>query len=195
MTSTNPAHPDVLEFLLTRRSRPARLLKGTAPDRATLTRLLTAAARVPDHGKLEPWRFVVIEGPARARLAALVQARGTALGRDPEKLAKDIAAWRDSPVTVAVVCVPRPTDRIPEWEQVLSAGALCLGLVNAALAQGLGACWLSGFAAYDRAFLTEGLGLATQERIAGFIHIGPCTATPPERPRPDIDAITSWVAQ
>ncbi len=187
------ARPDVLDFLLTRRSRPARLLKGPAPDRATLTRLLTAAARVPDHGKLEPWRFIVIEGAARQRLADLVAERGGAIGRDPEKLAKDIAAWQDSPVTVAVVCVPRPTDRIPEWEQLLSAGALCLGLVNAALAQGLGACWLSGFAAYDRPFLEEGLGLAQDERIAGFVHIGQCAASPPERPRPDIDAITEWV--
>lgn len=189
-----PAHPQVMDFLLTRRSRPARLLSGPAPDRATLTRLLTAAARVPDHGKLEPWRFLVIEGAARDRLAALIAARGAALGRDPEKLAKDIAAWRDSPVTVAVIAVPRPTERIPEWEQVLSAGAVCLGLVNAALAQGLGACWLSGFAAYDRPFLTEGLGLAEGERVAGFVHLGPCAATPPERPRPDIDAITGWMS-
>lgn len=187
------AHPDVLDFLLTRRSRPARLLTGPAPDRETLTRLLTAAARVPDHGKLEPWRFIVTRGAARQRLADLVAARGAAIGRDPEKLAKDIAAWRDSPVTVAVVTVPRPTNRIPEWEHLLSAGALCLGLVNASLAQGLGACWLSGFAAYDRDFLEQGLGLRADERIAGFIHIGQCDARPPERPRPDIDALATWL--
>lgn len=187
------ARPEVMAFLLTRRSRPARLLTGPGPDRATLTRMLTAAARVPDHGKLEPWRFLVIEGAARARLAALLAERGTALGRDPEKLQKDIAAWRDSPVTVAVVTVPRPVDKIPEWEQILSAGGVCLSLVNAALAQGLGACWLSGFAAYDRPFLTEGLGLAEGERIAGFVHIGACTAIPPERPRPEIGQITGWI--
>jgi nitroreductase len=125
----------------------------------------------------------------------VIAERGAELGRDPEKLGKDIAAWRDSPVTVAVVTVPRPIDRIPEWEQLLSAGAVCLGLVNAALAQGLGACWLSGFAAYDRPFQSRGLGLAEGERIAGFVHIGHCTATPPERPRPDIDAITGWVSE
>jgi len=187
------AHPQVMDFLLTRRSRPARMLSGPAPDRATLERLLTAAARVPDHGKLEPWRFVVVSGAARARLSALVAQRGATLGRDPEKLAKDVAAWADSPVTVAVVTVPRPTDRIPEWEQVLSAGAVCVSLVNAALAQGLGACWLSGFAAYDRTFLTEGLDLAEGERIAGFVHIGPCATTPPERPRPDPATLARWV--
>lgn len=189
------ARPDVLDFLLTRRSRPARLLKDPAPDRPTLARLLTAAARVPDHGKLEPWRFIVVEGAARARLAELVAMRGAAIGRDPEKLAKDIAAWRDSPVSVAVVCVPRPTEKIPAWEQQLSAGALCLGLVNAALAQGLGACWLSGFAAYDPPFLSEGLGLDSEERIAGFIHIGQCDMTPPERPRPEIATLTRWMDQ
>jgi nitroreductase len=191
----SPAHPAVMDFLLSRRSRPARMLSAPGPDRATLERLLTAAARVPDHGKLEPWRFVVIEGAARARLGALAQARGQALGRDPEKLAKTVAAFADTPVTVAVIAVPRPTDKIPEWEQVLSAGAVCLGLVNAALAQGYGACWLSGFCAYDAEFLTRGLGLSTGERVAGFIHVGTCAAAPPDRPRPDLSAVVGWVSE
>ena len=186
--------PAVLEFLLTRRSHPARLLAGPAPDRATLERLLTAAARVPDHGKLEPWRFLVIEGAARARLADLAMTRGLALGRDPDKLDKTVAAFRDPPVTVAVITVPRPTDRIPEWEQVLSAGAVCLGLVNAALAQGLGAVWLTGFCAYDAEFGRAGLGLAEGERVAGFVHIGHSPAAPPDRPRPDLAAVVTWVS-
>jgi nitroreductase len=190
-----PAHPAVMEFLLTRRSRPARMLAEPGPDRPTLERLLTAAARVPDHGKLEPWRFIVIHGAARARLAALAGARGQALGRDPEKLAKTVAAFADTPVTVAVIALPRPTDKIPEWEQVLSAGAVCLGLVNAALAQGFGACWLSGFCAYDPDFLAEGLGLTAGERVAGYIHIGTCAATPPDRPRPDLAQVASWVSE
>lgn len=190
-----PALPTVMDFLLTRRSRPVKLLRGPAPDRDTLTRLLSAAARVPDHGKLEPWRFVVIEGAARARLADLAQARAAALGIDPDKAAKTASAFRDAPVTVALVAVPRATDKIPEWEQLLSVGAVGLGLVNAALAQGLGACWLTGFAAYDRAFLAEGLGLAEAERLAGFIHIGHCDAAPPERPRPDMGQVVTWVAR
>jgi nitroreductase len=190
-----PTHPAVMDFLLTRRSRPARMLTEPGPDRATLESLLTAAARVPDHGKLEPWRFVVFQGPARARLADLARARGEALGRDPEKLAKTVAAFADPPVTVAVISVPRPTDKIPEWEQVLSGGAACLALVNAALAQGFGASWLSGFCAYDTEFLTSGLGLSAGERVAGFIHIGSCTAIPPERPRPDLDQVVRWVSE
>lgn len=192
---TEPAaHPATLDFMLARRSHPARLLAGPAPDRATLTRLLTAAARVPDHGKLEPWRFVVIEGAARVRLADLALARGRALGREPEKLEKDTAAFRDAPVTVAVITVPRPTDRIPEWEQQLSAGAVCLSLVNAALAQGLGAVWLTGFCAYDAAFGRDGLDLAEGERVAGFIHIGQSAGAPPDRPRPDMGAIVTWAS-
>jgi nitroreductase len=189
------ARPEALDFLLGRRSHPGRMLKGPAPDRSTLDRLLTAALRVPDHGRLEPWRLVVIEGAARARLAALLAERGAALGRDPDKLAGSVAVWADCPVTVAVIAVPRPTDRIPEWEQVLSAGAVCLSLVNAALAQGLGACWLTGFAAYDRPFLARGLGLAEGERLAGFVHIGQSAAAPADRPRPSLDSVISRVAE
>lgn len=186
--------PDAMDFLLTRRSRPVKLLTGPAPSRAVLERLLTAAARVPDHGKLEPWRFVVIEGAARARFAALALARAAALGIDPEKAAKTAEALASSPVTVALAAVPRPTDRIPEWEQLMSLGAAGVSLVNAALAEGLGACWLTGFAAYDRPFLAE-LGLGADERLAGFIHIGQCRAAPPERPRPDLAQIVTWVAE
>lgn len=188
------AQPAVLDFLLTRRSHPPRLLTGPGPDRATLERLLTAALRVPDHGKLEPWRLIVIEGAARIRLADLAQARGAALGLAPERVAKTVAALRDPPVTVAVIAVPRPTDKVPEWEQVLSAGAACLSLVNAALAQGLGAVWLTGFCAYDPDFGREGLGLTAGERVAGFIHIGRSPAAPPDRPRPDLGAVVRWLA-
>lgn len=193
---TQPAaRPEVLDFLLTRRSHPARLLAGPAPDAATLLRLLTAAARVPDHGKLEPWRFLVVQGTARARIAADIAAVGAAKGIAVDKLDKDLTAWREAPVTVAVITVPRPTDRIPEWEQMLSAGAVCVSLVNAALAQGLGACWLTGFAAYDTDVGAQVLGLAPGEQVAGFIHLGPSPAAPPDRPRPDVGAITTWVLE
>lgn len=187
------AHPAALDFLLTRRSRPARLLRAPAPDRATLTRLLTAAARVPDHGKLEPWRFIVIEGAALERLAALVEARGAQAGIAPERNAKTAASFRESPMVVAVIAVEKPAPAIPAQEQLLSAGAVCLSLVNAALASGYGACWLTGWPAFDRAFQQQGLGLEAHERVAGFIHLGSCDAAPPERPRPDIAAITSWL--
>jgi len=186
--------PEVMDFLLTRRSRPYKTLTLPAPDRDALLPLLTAAARVPDHGKLEPWRFVVLQGAALERLSNLVRSRGTTLGVDPDKLDKDVAAFANAPLIVAVVASPRSSDKIPEVEQLYSAGAACLSLLNAALAAGWGANWLSGWASHDRTFLTKGLSLATTETIAGFIHIGTETSKPPERPRPDIGAITSWIA-
>lgn len=97
-----------------------------------------------------------------------------------------------SPVIVAVVFSPVDSSKVPEWEQVLSTGALCLGLVNAALASGWGAAWLTGFAALDQSFAQANLGIAAHERVAGLIHIGTRGAQPPERPRPDIAAKTEW---
>ncbi|MEL7216680.1 MAG: nitroreductase family protein, partial [Pseudomonadota bacterium] len=108
--------PDALDFLLTRRSRPAKTLTGPGPDRTTLTTLLTAAARTPDHGKLEPWRFIVLEGLALERLHALTLARGAERGEDPDKLTKASAAWRGAPVAIAVIASPKPSDKIPDVE-------------------------------------------------------------------------------
>ncbi|QPH56212.1 nitroreductase family protein [Pontivivens ytuae] len=185
--------PEVMDFLLTRRSRPAKTLTGPGPDRAALEPILTAAARSPDHGKLEPWRFIVLEGAALQRLAALTARRGAERGEMPEKLEKAVASFADAPLVVAVVARPQPSDKIPVIEQHLSAGAVCLALVNAALASGWGANWLSGWMAQDEAWLHEGLGLEAGDMVAGFVHIGRETMPPPERPRPDLDAITRWV--
>lgn len=187
--------PEALAFLLRRRSHPARTLTAPVPDRAALRTLLTAAARVPDHGKLEPWRFVVLERVALARLAALADARGTALGLEPERRAKGVAQYADAQLVVAVVRVPRPTDRIPAHEQDLSTGAVCLGLVNAALAAGWGANWLTGWAAEDAEFCRAGLGLQPGEWVAGMIHIGTATTVPPDRPRPDLDRIVTYLEE
>ncbi|KQB95780.1 nitroreductase [Loktanella sp. 1ANDIMAR09] len=181
-----------LEFLLTRRSRPAKTLTTPVPDRAALETLLTAAARTPDHGKLEPWRFIVLSKPALARLAALVPDRGAALGIEPEKITKAHDQFAKADLAVAVICSPKPSEKIPHIEQVYSAGAVCLALVNAGLAAGWGANWLSGWASHDETFVTEGLGLAPHETVAGFIHLGTETSAPPERPRPDLAAITTW---
>jgi len=187
------ANPAALDFLLTRRSRPAKTLTGPVPDRATVETLLTAAARTPDHGKLEPWRFIVLGRAALQRLAALVPAHGARLGLPEEKIAKAVAQFGDAQLAVAVISAPKPSDKIPEIEQVYSAGAVCLALLNAALAAGWGANWLSGWPSHDRAFVTEGLGLSAGETVAGFIHLGTETSAPPDRPRPDLTAITSWV--
>ena len=184
---------DALTFLLTRRSRPAKTLTGPVPDRTVLQVLLTAAARTPDHGKLEPWRFIVLERQALLRLAGMILARGEALEIDADKVAKAVDQYAKADLAVAVICSPKPSAKIPQIEQVYSAGAVCLSLLNATLAAGWGANWLSGWASHDRTFITDGLGLANHETIAGFIHIGTETSAPPERPRPDIDAITTWM--
>ncbi|MDP5086461.1 MAG: nitroreductase [Yoonia sp.] len=191
MPTPNPA---ALEFLLTRRSRPAKTLTTPVPDRATVQTLLTAAARTPDHGKLEPWRFVVLEKAALARLADLVVVRGAALGLEPEAIDKAQTQYANADLAIAVISAPKPSEKIPQIEQVYSAGAVCLALVNAALAAGWGANWLSGWASHDRDFIREGLGLADHESVAGFIHLGSESSAPPERPRPDLDAITTWVS-
>ncbi|MEM9575812.1 MAG: nitroreductase [Pseudomonadota bacterium] len=191
MPTPNPA---AFEFLTTRRSRPAKTLQAPGPTKETLKPLLEAAARTPDHGKLEPWRFIVIEQPAMARLSQLAAVRGTALGLDPEQIAKGRSQFDQGILAVAVIESPKPSEKIPALEQTYSAGAVCLALLNAALAAGWGANWLSGWPSHDRGFMKEGLGLDDHERIAGFIHIATETSAPPERPRPDLDTITSWVS-
>jgi nitroreductase len=184
---------EALEFLLTRRSRPPRMLGDRAPDRDTLTKMLEAASRVPDHGKLEPWRFVVLEAPACKRLAELSQTRGEALGLEAARITKDVEGFRNSPLVVAVIAAPKAHPKVPESEQLASAAAVCLSLLNAALASGWGAVWLTGWRATDRLFLTQGLQLFPHETVAGYIHIGNETRVPPDRPRPDIDALTTWI--
>jgi nitroreductase len=187
------ANPAALDFLLTRRSRPAKTLAPPVPSRDDLIPLLTAAARSPDHGKLEPWRFIVIQGAAFGRLARLVQERGEALGKSPEDIEKGRAQFDQGHLAVAVIEVQKPSDKIPAIEQSYSSGAVCLALLNASLAAGWGANWLSGWPSHDRTFGEDGLGLTDGERIAGFIHIGTERSAPPERPRPDLAQIVDWV--
>ena len=187
-------HTEVLDFLLTRRSRPAKLLSAPVPDRNEIALLLTAAARVPDHGKLEPWRFVVLEKPALTRIADMVADHAAAQAMAPEQAAKGRSQFDDSPLAIAVIASPKGFDRIPEIEQTLSAGAVCLSLVNAALAAGWGASWLTGWAAHDRDLMGRALGLTTDEWVAGLVHVGTTQAVPADRPRPDIGAITTWVS-
>ncbi|SLN43418.1 nitroreductase family protein [Pseudooctadecabacter jejudonensis] len=189
-----PRNQPALDFLLTRRSRPAKTLQAPVPDRDALTEILTAAARTPDHGKLEPWRFIVLEKPALTRLAALAETRAAPLGVAEDKRAKGIAQYADADLAVAVIETQVASDKIPAIEQTYSAGAVCLSLLNAALAAGWGANWLSGWASHDRTFAEIGLGLASHERVAGFIHIGTETNAPPERPRPDLAQKVSWVS-
>ncbi|SNT71901.1 nitroreductase family protein [Paracoccus seriniphilus] len=186
-------NPDALKFLAQRRSHPPKLLTGPAPDRSEIMQLLKLAARVPDHGKLEPWRFVVLQRETLDRLAPILRQEVLASGQDAAAAEKAASAFA-SPLVVAVISSPVDSPKIPEWEQFLSAGAVCLGLVNAALASGWGAAWLTGHAAANKGFGQAHLGLAEHERVAGLIHIGTRGETPPERPRPDLDTKTTWLA-
>jgi len=186
-------NPEALAFLMARRSRPARTLALPVPDRAQVMDLLTAAARVPDHGKLEPWRFVVAGATAMARLAALAQARAEALGLDAEAAAKGRSQFDAGLLAVAVIASPKGTDKVPASEQHLSAGAVCLGLLNAAEAAGWGACWLTGWPANDAEFAAQAFGCQSGETVAGIIHIASETTPPSDRPRPDVGTLVHWL--
>ncbi|MCB1341615.1 MAG: nitroreductase [Pseudooceanicola sp.] len=192
MLQPNPA---ALDFLLTRRSRPAKTLTTPVPSRDELQVLLTAAARVPDHGKLEPWRFVVIEAGAMPRLAELAAARGAELGKSDEDIAKGRGQYDQGNLAVVVIEKPVDSPKIPRLEQTYSAACVCLSLVNAALASGWGACWLTGWPAHDAAFCARAFGTVGEERVAGIVHVGTEGAEPPDRPRPDVVALTTWLSE
>jgi nitroreductase len=187
---------DALELLKTRRSVKPVELVGPAPSAAEVETLLTIASRVPDHGKLVPWRFIVFEGDARlAAGEAIVTAFRI---KYPQANAEQVAAERRrlarAPLVIAVVSRASPHVKIPEWEQVLSAGAAAMNLVLAAHALGYGASWMTEWYAYDRGVLAA-FGLAANERIAGFVHIGRPPEPPADRPRPPLAEIATRFAQ
>ncbi len=187
-----PASAETLGFLARRRSVPVRELAEPGPDDAELDRLLTLAARVPDHGKLAPWRFVVVAGAARARIGAVIAEAFRA--RQPDAQPPSIEAERGrlqrAPVVVAVVSAPVLNPKVPEWEQVLSAGAVCHQLLLAANAMGYAAQWITEWYAYDRRVLAA-LGLTGGERLAGFVHLGSARGPAEERARPALsDKVT-----
>ena len=179
-------------FLQTRQSQPAKLFKGPIPDRTELLEILTAAIRVPDHGKLEPWRLVVLDKPAMTRLADLAETHAKQIGADAEKIAKGRGQYDMGQLAVVVISSPKSTDKIPLAEQILSAGALCFGVVNAALAKGWGANWLSGWPAHDAEFAAQAFGCTPTETVAGVIHIGTVVTPAPDRPRPDLSKLITW---
>ncbi|MGI9391661.1 MAG: nitroreductase family protein [Boseongicola sp.] len=187
------ANSAALDFLKGRRSRPAKTLTGPVPNRDEVAELLSVAARCPDHGKLEPWRFLVLEKPALTRLAGTIPSTGAKLGVESEKIEKLQIQFADAGLAVAVIACPKPSDKIPEIEQTLSAGAVATLLLSAALAAGWGANWLTGWACHDRSWREQNLGLMPHEWIAGFIHIGTEKFAPPDRPRPDLDQIVEWI--
>ena len=179
---------ETLALLAHRRSSSPQTLAAPAPSGRELQDLLRLAARVPDHGKLFPWRFVLVEGAAKAELAARYEALAKERP-DPEKAAGVLFKLKTPPL--AVIVVSRVVDGpIPAWEQLLSAGACCQTLVLAATAMGYGANWITDWYSYDpRA--TALLGLESNERVAGVVLLGTPTEAPLERVRPEIDSITS----
>ncbi len=185
---------ETLELLSTRRSAPAATLAEPGPTASELESLLKIASRVPDHGKLVPWRFIVFEGEARHRAGEIVadayaKAHPDA---DPGKLDIERKRFALAPLVVAVVSRAAPHEKIPEWEQVLTSGAVCMNLTVAANALGFATVWLSEWYAYDASVLAR-LGLAPSEKIAGFIHIGRAPAPREDRLRPVIaDIVTRF---
>jgi nitroreductase len=182
-----------IDFLKSRRSVKPREMTGPGPSPEELETILTVGARVPDHGKIAPWRFIVFEGDARLRAGEVIAGVFARNKPDatPDEIAAEKARLMEAPLVIAVVSSPKAHPKVPAWEQELSAGASCLNIVIAATALGYGANWLTGWIAYDRAVLA-GLGLNDGEKLAGFIHIGRRGDKPVEdRPRPALAEIVT----
>ena len=184
---------DALELLLTRRSAKPDMLGEPGPSPAQLETILRAATRVPDHKKLNPWRFVLFEGEARARfgevLAAAVQTEAVE-PPSPFRLETERGRLLRAPVVIGAISRVTLNPIAPEWEQILSCGAACFSLCLAANAMGFGTCWITEWYSYSR-HVQSALGLGEGERIAGFIYIGTRTQNQGDRDRPPLDAIVS----
>ena len=181
-----------LPLLGGRRSSSAATLAAPGPDRGTLLALLQLATHAPDHGKLSPWRFIVLEGENKKVFVSRLE--GLAANREnATKALAALAKIANPPLTVAVISRPTP-GKIPVWEQQLSAGAVCMNLLMAAHAAGFGANWITDWYAYDAA-ARQLLGIGDDEQVAGYIHIGTQTEVPKERPRAALaDLIGDWRA-
>lgn len=183
---------DALSLLKTRRSTKPLALAAPGPTGAEIDTLLSIASRVPDHGKLTPWRFIVFEGEARLKAGEMIASVFQA--NRPEATADQVAFERNrlarAPLVIAVVSRAGPHAKIPEWEQIMSAGAAATSLVMATHAMGYAASWLTEWIAYDRRVL-DALGLAPDERIAGFVHIGRAEKEPEDRARPALSEIVT----
>ena len=192
LPALNIAVPQTIDLLLSRRSGSAKRMQGPGPSPEQIRTLIAAATRVPDHGKLTPWRFVIFEGKARAQFGeVLVHALKTSepdAGED--RIAQERGRFLRAPVVIGAISRVRKGHAIPEWEQILSAGAACQTLCIAAHAMGFVANWITEWYAYHPA-VREGLGLKSGERIAGFIYLGQPAELLADRPRPAFEQIAS----
>ena len=180
--------PDTLNLLAVRRSSSAQTLIAPGPDEAELADLLRLAARAPDHGKLSPWRFVVMDGVGKAKFVEALRAM-VPRQPNPEKAAAALGKISAPPLTIAVISSPQPGKQ-PMWEQELSSGAVCTLMLVAAEAMGFGANWITDWYSYD-AEAVQLLGVGEGEKVAGFVHIGTSSEAPLERVRPDMALIVS----
>jgi len=184
----------LIDYLSTRRSIPAFQMSGPGPSKGEVEDILKLASRVPDHGKLAPWRFIVYRGAERQRISEALAKIAMA---DKPDLSDEMVKVENTrliraPVVIAVVSRAAPHVKIPEWEQLMSAGAVCLNLVMAANAHGYASNWLTEWYAYDKRAYPI-LGVNEGERIAGFVHIGTPTVPPTERPRPELSEVVTWI--
>ncbi len=175
-----------------RRSVKARDMVGPGPDRETLEKILSAGMRVPDHGKLTPWRFIVLEGAAREQLGDLISEALVAENNASENIAEKMKGYAtQGPTLVIAIHSPSTARPIPAYEQMLSTGAACQNILVAATALGIAGQWLTGWAATSKT-VASGLGLAGDEQIAGFLFFGSQSEEPTERPRPSLEDRVVW---
>ena len=187
----NKEVPDALDLLLSRRSGSAKAMTGPGPDAAQLRLILAAAVRVPDHGKLAPWRFILFEGDGRERMGAILAEIVTgAPDISAERIQQERARFLRAPVVIGVVSRIREQIPTPVWEQELSAGAVCMNILMAAHAMGFVANWVTEWCAYHPKVLQK-IGLKPTERIAGYIYVGHPADALEDRPRPAVEAITT----
>jgi nitroreductase len=184
--------PDAIDLLKTRRSVKPREMTSPGPSPAELETILTIGARVPDHGKLAPWRFIIFEGDARGRAGDIIA--GVFARKNPNASPAEIDVEKrrltDAPLVIGIVSFTKPHPKVPPWEQELSAGASAMNIVTAATALGYGACWLTGWFAFDGDVL-DGFGLKADEKLAGLIHIGSVSKPSEDRPRPALQDIVT----
>jgi nitroreductase len=184
--------PEAIDLLTSRRSVKPIELGDPGPTAAELATLLTVASRVPDHGKLTPWRFIVFEGDARLKAGETIAEvfREKRPDATPDQVEHERRRLARAPLVIAVISRAGPHVKIPEWEQVLSAGAAATSLVFASHALGFAASWLTEWYSYDRRVL-DAIGVQPDERIAGFVHIGRPAKPTEDRPRPPLDQIVT----
>jgi nitroreductase len=190
-TSFNQPAQGAIGLFLSRRSGSAKAMEKPGPTRKQLEEILRAGARVPDHGKLFPWRFVVFEGKARNRFGDILAEILEAEGERAKHIEEERERFLRAPLVVGVISCAREQIKVPVWEQELSAGAACQNILIASHALGFVANWLTEWYAYHPV-VKEKIGMKPGERVAGFIYIGTSSVDLEERPRPELEAIVSY---